>query len=160
MSPSESPDDSTSLLKELRQQLSKRLAEGIIVLLGAVAVGLLHAYGESTFDLLVHALGKTKLLQIVALLLCLLGYCVFWIVKMKRDKLVLKRSLYWMHGDKSPLCAFCYDTGNKRVHLNWKTYYEKEKQKDVECWQCYNCNHDYVAWHGKDFAIRKVHQRL
>ena len=157
MSAAEKPDsDSTSIPKELRQQLPKYLAAGIIGLLWLIVVGFLQAYGEPIFDSLAHALGKKLLLQIGALLLCSFCYCIYLLTRKPK----WKRSLYWFRGDKTPFCAQCFEKDAKHVHLTWRRHPDQTKQASFECWQCYVCNHDYVAWNGEDFRKTLVKDRI
>jgi len=149
MNPDDNSADSTSVLKELRQQLLKHLAEYIAALSAIIAGVFLQAYGDSIFDSLVHALGKKKLLQIGALLLCSLGWCIFWIWQTKRNKLIFEHGLYWAKNGKIPFCPHCHETKKQNVHLN---LFQHRDEKYV-AYSCSNCDHAYAADSGKDFQI-------
>jgi len=158
MNPGENETDSTSLPKELCQQLPKHLAAYIITLFALILTGFLQAYGDALAHSLSLALGKKLLLQIAAILLCSLAYCIFQILKMKRNKLERWRGLYWKRGDPRPYCAFCYDKDQKRISLTHKKIFTERGTH--EWWACYVCNHDFSARKGEDYEMTIVHQRI
>jgi len=148
MSPDDKSDDSTSIPKELRQQIPKRLAEYIIGLLGLTAIALLQKFGDSAFDAIHHALGSKLLLQLGALLLCSLAYCIFLILRMKRNKLIWKRRLYWAKGDIVPFCSLCHEKEKKNIHLYQIQHIDK---KYAEAFACPICFQLFAAEKGKNF---------
>jgi hypothetical protein len=147
--------DSTSIPKELRQQLPKHLAAYIIGLLGLTGIGLLQVYGDSVFDSVHHALGSKMLLQLGVILLSALGYCIYALVHKHHPTLLRHRALYWAGGDRTPFCAFCYETAQKRLHLVGPTVMPAA-HKDVERWECPVCYHCYVSKSGEDFILHET----
>ncbi len=141
-------DDPPKISKRLLQTMSTYWVLIVTATLTAVATILLNTFGDKTFDSLVAVLGKKLFLQITALILCSLAYCVFLLVRKDNKKLQHRRQLYWLSGDSLPFCPRCYDDSEKRVHLFAASYNNDPKREDYEC---HICNHDFIARDGKDF---------
>ena len=115
----------------------------------------LQKFGDSVFDTLQASLGKRLVVQAIGLLLVLLGYFV-WLHLRKPHvrRLRRHRAVYWAHGDSTPFCAFCYETGAKQHHLVGPI---EMLHKEVERWECRVCHHDYTATKpGEDFLMRSM----
>lgn len=142
-------DNQTKFQGKLSQLPSKYWELILTAILTATLTAILQAYGDKTFDSLVAVLGKRLCLQITALILCSLGYCVFLLVRNEKNKLKHLRRIYWSSGDPLPFCPNCYDDSQKRIHL-FPSLYNKDPRK--EHYECHLCNHNFVAWDGKDFS--------
>jgi hypothetical protein len=152
MNREENEADSIPVPKELKPQPAKWLAIVIAATLVLIGTTILPRLGNSIFDTIVEWLGKPILLQLVLVLLCSLGYCIYLIVSANKRKLEYKRALYWAKEDKNPFCPHCFENDKKRLHLTWKPHHEPDKQAQVESWVCYSCDYDFVAWNSKDFG--------
>ena len=121
--------------------------------LGLIAVALLQAFGDSVFDALQSALGKRLVVQSIALLLVLLGYFAWLLLRKPRVRSLHRhRALYWAHSDKTPFCTFCYETSGKQLHLVGPTEMP-DSYKDVERWECPVFYHCYISKAGEDFVL-------
>src|SRR5258707_5270373 len=132
----------------------KWIAKATAGTLALIVVALLQRYGDAVFDTLQSALGKRLLVQSIGLLLVLLGYSG-WVVfrKPRIRQLHRRRAIYWVHGDSTPFCAFCYETTSKQHHLIGPIHI---MDRSIERWDCPVCHHDYTAKSGDDFLMRSM----
>ena len=142
-------EDPPKLSTRIRQSISTYWVLLLTATLTAAATLLLNTFGDRIFDSLVAALGKRLSLQISAVVLCSLGYCVFLLVRRDNRKLLHRRQLYWFSGDPLPFCPRCYDNSEKRVHLFVSPWNNNPRKEEYEC---HICDHDYIAWDKKDFS--------
>jgi hypothetical protein len=109
--------------------------------LSLIAVALLQRFGDSVFDTLQSALGKRLVVQAIALLLVLLGYCVWLLLRRPRIRRLERRfGLYWASDDKTAFCPFCYETSDKQLHLVGPKDLRGSEEK---LWECNTCYHWY-----------------
>jgi hypothetical protein len=71
-------EDPPKLSKRILQIVSTYWVLLLTATLTAAATLLLNTFGDRIFDSLVAALGKRLLIQIATVILCSLGYCVFF----------------------------------------------------------------------------------
>ena len=122
--------------------------------LSLIAVALLQRFGDSVFDTLQSALGKRLAVQAIALLLVLLGYFAWLLLRHPRVRhLDRRRALYWAHGDMTPFCPCCYEVDNKQHHLSGPV--PLLGGKDEFC-QCHVCHRNFLAALGMDFVIHET----
>jgi 4-amino-4-deoxy-L-arabinose transferase-like glycosyltransferase len=100
----------------LFQRISKWWLEVTTTLVAAVSLAILQKFGDSLFDTVTNALGKTLLIQIASLLLFSLIYLGWKVVRQKREKPELIRvvaGVEFRRGDRTgrkwlPFCPNCH----------------------------------------------------
>ncbi len=131
MSKSDNPANSGAIPSQPTLGPATGLALLITAIVTAVAVACLQFSGERIFDEILAAIGKKLFLQVILVLLAILSYCFYLLVKNSR-RLSWRRCLYWAKTDQTPFCPVCYETKGLRVHLNTISF-------RAECDQAYSC---------------------
>jgi|ERR1035441_1700249 hypothetical protein len=152
--------DSKTSQESSIQKSPKWIAQLTAGTLSLIALALLQRYGDTVFDTLQLALGKRLVVQAIALLVVLLGYFGWSLIRKPRiRKLVRNRELFWAHRDSTPFCPYCYEFCEKQIHLVGPKSVNNGGQIQ-ERWECYVCYHDFDASSGKSFLMEKSTWRI
>lgn len=97
-----------SLSTPFRQQLVDKWRELSLLILGSTTVALLQKYGDALFDSAANTIGKTLLLQIVALLLFASVYLSWRVYKHRKEKPEVERLLDGIEFRRGPRTGYIW----------------------------------------------------